>query len=329
VSRVLPPLVLLVASAFALPCEADEVETFDKLLQRTTIAQIEAVQEYVAAHPDAADVDEAYTWLFTTARSRNLEGRVLESAEAYLARDAGQRAESLARVARAIRSLARARSGEHEAALEDFRAVIESIPLRSGSSAVSVAIDLANAFQLQGQVELARGVYEEMDETFFLNPEVRRYTEGRLARLSLVGDPPPKVELEDLDGKAIDLSDYEGKIVLLDFWATNCAPCLEMLPRLKKMYGELHPRGFEIVGFSLDADAELVRDFAEKNEMPWRMAMATENGAKAIFTYHAESIPALYVVGRDGRVVASDLRGEALEQLIRRLVAEREAGGSQ
>jgi thiol-disulfide isomerase/thioredoxin len=322
----IPVAACMLTALLAVPVLGAESESFESLLERTTLAQIEAVQKYVAEHPEADDVDDAYTWLFTTARNRDLEVQVAKSAEAYLAREADQRDEMLAQVALAIRSLAWARTGEHEAALADFKAVIDAIPVRAGTSAVSVAIDLANAFQMAGKPELARGVYEELEKTFFLNPEVRQYTESRLAKLNLVGDAPPALNLDDLDGEAVDLSAYEGKVVLLDFWATNCGPCLEMIPRLKTLHAELQPAGFEIVGLTLDDDADLVREFTKQQQMPWRQAMATENGAKAVFTYHAETIPTLYLIGRDGKIVASDLRGATLETLIRRLVAEKAKG---
>ena len=128
----------------------------------------------------------------------------------------------------------------------------------------------------------------------------------------------------DLDGKTVSLADYRGKLVLLDFWATWCGPCIAELPNVKEVYEKYHDKGFEIIAISLDTDEAALRKFIREHQLPWRQ---TFDGAgwktPLVQQYGIRGIPAQFLIDREGRVISVKARGERLGALI-----EAEIGGN-
>ncbi|MDE0017569.1 MAG: TlpA disulfide reductase family protein [Candidatus Poribacteria bacterium] len=87
---------------------------------------------------------------------------------------------------------------------------------------------------------------------------------------ALVGKVVPNFSATDLHGKPISLQDYRGKVVLLDFWAVWCGPCVGEMPNVKEVYETHKYQGFDIIGISLDTDEERLRNYLKENDIPWR-----------------------------------------------------------
>src|SRR4051794_27268493 len=124
------------------------------------------------------------------------------------------------------------------------------------------------------------------------------------AALVYAGDASPMLSLRDVNGKPQSLSDYHGKIVILNFWATWCVPCRNEMPMLSKIQKKYQDRGVELLGASLDEDKTqpLISPFAEKYKIPFPLLLgATPEDLKKLNL--GEAIPATAFIDGDGKVV--------------------------
>jgi len=121
-------------------------------------------------------------------------------------------------------------------------------------------------------------------------------------RSNMVGKPAPDFVLNDIDGNEVKLADFEGKVLIVDFWATWCPPCVKEIPAFCELYRTYKDKGLVIVGISLDQfGIEVVRTFAAKHKVPYQLVM----GNQAVVNAYGEfqSIPTTFVIDREGKVV--------------------------
>jgi thiol-disulfide isomerase/thioredoxin len=147
--------------------------------------------------------------------------------------------------------------------------------------------------------------------------EAKIKTDAQLA----IGSVFPTFSEKDLDGQPLDLAAYKGKVVLIDFWATWCGPCVAELPNVIAAYGKYHDKGFEIVGVSLDQSREALVTFLSEHKMTWKQyfdGLGWKN--KVSTSYGIDSIPATFLLDGQGRIIARDLRGDALDQKLASLL---------
>jgi thiol-disulfide isomerase/thioredoxin len=133
-----------------------------------------------------------------------------------------------------------------------------------------------------------------------------------------VGQPAPALLSKTLDGKPLELADYHGKYVLLDFWATWCAPCLAETPHLKDVYDAFGKDDrFAMVGLSLDESTKAPEQYAAKNGLRWAQAFLGRGGTSTATTdFGVQGIPSIWLIGPDGKVLAKDLRGESIKAAV-------------
>jgi thiol-disulfide isomerase/thioredoxin len=130
------------------------------------------------------------------------------------------------------------------------------------------------------------------------------------------------LKFTSLDGRQVDVQALKGKIVLIDCWASWCAPCLkEMLP-IKYLYEKYHDKGFEVIGISMDEASakERVQQIVAQKDLPWPQRFQGSGFQEDTFRklYQIKSLPAVFLLDREGNIVDSDARGDRLEPLLKK-----------
>jgi thiol-disulfide isomerase/thioredoxin len=171
-------------------------------------------------------------------------------------------------------------------------------------------------------LDLAAKIYSKVGESYskHSSAELAKMANEMVAsfnkRKAIIGQPF-EVEGVTLEGQPFDWGKYQGKVVLVDFWATWCGPCLEEIPNIKQNYDQYREQGFEVVGVNLDEEPESVQRFFSRQRLPWVTVVSSDPKKVGFENPLAvkcglESIPFLVLVGRDGKAMALNPRGPEL-----------------
>ncbi|MCA9267468.1 MAG: TlpA family protein disulfide reductase [Planctomycetales bacterium] len=138
---------------------------------------------------------------------------------------------------------------------------------------------------------------------------------GPARRLNLLGSKMDVFGVK-LDGTEFDWDEYADKVVLIDFWATWCGPCVAELPNVKEAYDKYHDKGFDVIGVNLDKRRFALDQFLAKNPLPWTQLHSEEPEGNLADHYGISAIPFIVLVGRDGKVISTHARGRELGRLL-------------
>lgn len=198
---------------------------------------------------------------------------------------------------------------------------IESQGQRNGGIVLEWAQALSMLDRSEEGLKRLEGYIAEAEKTGRLEREVT-FLKGQLTQLKMIGQPLANFEIKAYrNQQTINPSTLKGKVVLVDFWATWCRPCLAELPRLQNVYKQYHQRGFEILGISLDKDKDALDKMLEARNIDWPQFF-DGNGWKNKLAVQLDvhRIPFCVLVDAEGTVRYINIRGPAIDRLVKKLV---------
>jgi peroxiredoxin len=188
---------------------------------------------------------------------------------------------------------------------------------------------LAEIYRGQGKYEAAEGEYKMVISKYSdVNPRLTQYAQTNLDGLAAerkvaVGAEPVAFSVTSIDGKKLSPADYKGKVLLIDFWATWCGPCVMEMPNVKSVYSRYHSKGFEIVGISLDQSRDKLDAYIQQQQIEWPQYFDGKWWSNEVAVkYGITSIPTTVLVDRKGKIRYKTLRGKQLEKAVQELLDE-------
>lgn len=192
-----------------------------------------------------------------------------------------------------------------------------------------LARSLAKLLEENGHLTIAAKAYRQFADALAKDEkliDVAVNMEGSARRLSLLGQP---LEITGTlaQGGPFTTADWQGKVIFIDFWATWCTPCVAEMPNLKRAFEKYHSRGLEIVGVCLDDDAAEMKQFLQKKKLPWQ-TLASESAEQGGFNHPmavfcgVQELPSTILIDAEGKVVALNLRGRDLLDVLEKMLGK-------
>jgi thiol-disulfide isomerase/thioredoxin len=186
-----------------------------------------------------------------------------------------------------------------------------------------------------GRIDLARKVYDALVGLGgrIGKPEVaemiQKDYDTAMRRFGWL-DENVEISGTHFNGKPFKLDDYRGKVLLVDFWATWCPPCMKELPNLLETHKEFADSGFEVVGIALDDDRDTLKEFLDDRKLPWVTLWSADKDHQMYDDplakkFGVDGIPRTFLVDREGKVAAIGLHGKRLRAKIAELVGKKAA----
>ena len=283
----------------------------------------------LATKAQGTEANEAYQRLFSYAIATD-QYEQAGPAATQLLKTESQGNDEPRDLARYIVVVALAERADHEQAVAALKSFLgrDAGQGTSGQPApeqlLALGEDLIQRLLRAGKNDLAEQVaalFSDRD----LDKSIVSHFQQRQTQIGLIGQPAPPISAVDVDGQPFQLDTLQGKVVLVNFWATWCPPCVAQVPRLNELYSQFADQNFEVLGVNLDMAREEVKN--RQDALPavrgllinygvtWPNVLSggTEDFAEA---YGVAAIPTNVLIGRDGRVLAVDLASDQLEERI-------------
>lgn len=192
--------------------------------------------------------------------------------------------------------------------------------LESQSSCLMAALLVTYFEDFEHNIPLYEKVRDALKPMYPDNPLVVSI-DKRLATVLTTGSRAPEIDMLDTEGRHRKLSDLQGKIVMIDFWASWCRPCRMENPHVVSLYKKYHEAGFEIYSVSLDKEKSQWLEAIKRDGLIWENHVSDLNGwtSSGGASYGINSVPSTVLVDRDGRIIARNLRGADLNRKLKEI----------
>ena len=236
------------------------------------------------------------------------------------------------------------KTGNAEEAVKAYQQLVENHP--KATYFAPALLEMGLAYDRLGQHDKADAAYHQLIEHPKYGSRASAKTAKQLLALekenrtgevparaprigrpdALVGKQAIDFNVKDLDGNDLSLEQYRGNVILLDFWAVWCAPCIAEMPNVKQVYDKYKDQNFQIIGISLDQSRDTLAGYLEKEGITWPQVF-DGNGWKnqVAQMYGINAIPHMYLIDGEGVIRKSGVRGHALEPAVAELVRENSA----
>jgi peroxiredoxin len=172
-----------------------------------------------------------------------------------------------------------------------------------------------------GEYQDIQAMYNKLGKTVKATPEGKRIAERLvILKRSAIGEKMLDFTQNDMEGKPVSFSAFQGKYVLVDFWASWCGPCRAENPNVLKAYNNYKDKNFTVVGISLDDKGDNWKKAVKDDGMPWTQLSDLKGWKNEVSTYYGiMGIPSTLLIDPQGKIIAKNLRGEILNKKLEEL----------
>lgn len=213
---------------------------------------------------------------------------------------------------------------EYKALQDDMKNYVVKYVEEHPKSYISLLIIYAMFNEMQPDLPKIEKYYNGLDATLKNHSEGKKILKTIKKLKSVdVGIKAPDFSAKSPEGKVVSLNESLGKVTIIDFWASWCKPCRMENPNVVALYNELHSKGLNIVGVSLDKDLNKWKEAIAKDGITWTQVSNLKEWSEPIaLLYNVNSIPKTFILNKYGVVVAKDLTGKELKDKVTELLAE-------
>lgn len=220
-----------------------------------------------------------------------------------------------------VREMAGVPAPAQPISLQDILKAEDAKPETKSQASLTLVMVASDAAAAPGGDAAAWTAMAEKHLQDFPAEKLNTMVEDRLFQINLK-HKPLDLKFTAVDGREVDVSKLQGKVVLIDFWATWCGPCVEELPTVLETYKEFHAKGFEVIGVSLDSKKDELEAFVKAKGMEWPQYFDGKGSENDLFLkYKLESIPTMWLLNKKGQVVSMNAF-EGMKEQVTKLLAE-------
>jgi len=183
------------------------------------------------------------------------------------------------------------------------------------------SLSLVSDRSIIGDYEDVKPLYDELDNTVKNSITGRKLGERlNLLKHSKIGEPVLNFTQNNINDKPVNMADFRGKYVLLDFWASWCHPCRQENPNVLKAYNKFREKGFTVISVSLDDSKAKWEKAVKEDKLPWPQVSDLKGFKNEVSSYYGiQAIPQCLLISPDGKIIAKNLRGEELQNKLTEL----------